>query len=73
MKRPFLLATLAVPFAYLLLFRLNGTVISSADTAVPDDEVISRMKEGKMRFGFPKTKVGNNIPDEVSALGHGVV
>jgi len=38
-KKPFLLATLAIILAGLVLFGLSDTSISTADTCVPDNEI----------------------------------
>ena len=41
MKKPFLLATLAIMLAGLVLFGLNDTSFSIADTGIPDNAVSS--------------------------------
>lgn len=38
-KKPFLLATLAITLAGLVLFGLGDTAISITDTGIPDNEV----------------------------------
>ena len=42
MKRPFFVSILAILLAGLVLFVSSDTVISIADTSVPDNEVTSR-------------------------------
>lgn len=45
MKKPFLLATLAIILAGLVLFRLNDTSISIADNGIPDNETASSVSK----------------------------
>lgn len=45
MNRPFLLVTLAIILAGLVLLGLSNTVISIADTSTPDNEATSRVSK----------------------------
>lgn len=45
MRKPFLLATLAIILAGLVLFGLNDTSISIADTGVPNSEAASSVSK----------------------------
>ena len=45
MKKPFLRATLAILLVGLILISLSDTVISIADTSIPDNEVTSRVSK----------------------------
>jgi hypothetical protein len=44
-NRPFLLVTLAIILAGLVLLGLSNTVISIADTSTPDNEATSRVSK----------------------------